>query len=198
MTMTNSIPCPHCGDQNSSGGAFCQSCGKALPSAIPQGPRVVGGKEFASTSAGQKLQAEELHKQASRASRTFLYIGTILTILGIFFLYVSMSVPPGRQVQSPYIYWVYLFGGVLFLGVGFWARINPLPATIVGFVAYLAATGFYILRDVQTGHTEVIGQTLIIRLIVAFALLKAVGAGIRYRKLMEAQSSNIPMAGRVE
>src|SRR5687768_8999316 len=79
--MTGSMmACPHCGAGNPVGSAFCQSCGKALPTGYSAGPRVVGAGEFAGTAAGQKLQSDELRKQSKKASGALLAVAIIQTV----------------------------------------------------------------------------------------------------------------------
>ena len=43
IAWNDAIACPHCRAANPPGGAFCESCGKALPSPYRTGPRVIGG-----------------------------------------------------------------------------------------------------------------------------------------------------------
>jgi predicted amidophosphoribosyltransferase len=65
VTQIGPITCPHCGAANPSTGTFCESCGKALPSAVASSPRVTSSVAgFAGTDAGRSLQAGELQKQA--------------------------------------------------------------------------------------------------------------------------------------
>ena len=73
--------CPHCGALNPGGAAFCESCGKALPNLTPTGPRIVSGNQFATSTVGRELQADELHKTAKKASGALLAVA-IITVSG--------------------------------------------------------------------------------------------------------------------
>jgi hypothetical protein len=73
--------CPHCSAENRLAAAYCGACGKALPSPIPTAPRVVTGKDVATTSAGMKLQVDTLHNDVKRAAGALLSVAIIQTAL---------------------------------------------------------------------------------------------------------------------
>src|SRR5579862_301697 len=81
--MSTAFVCPHCGVESVFAGAFCHSCGKALPSAQRVGPRVVGINEFAATAGGQRLQIGELERQIKKASGALLTVAIIQTVVGL-------------------------------------------------------------------------------------------------------------------
>src|ERR1700677_1906075 len=128
--------CPHCGSSNSPGVSFCAACGKALPNLNSSGPLIVSGDQFASTASGQKLQADELHKQARKASGALLAVAIIqsLFLAFIFFMLIKaqgsahMLVPPAL-VELGVI-------AAIFWGLYFWSRKSPFPAAIAGLVIY--------------------------------------------------------------
>jgi hypothetical protein len=143
--MTNvyaTLPCPHCGAANPAGSTFCESCGKALPSATPTGPRIITGDVLPSSAAGQKLVGDQLSKQTRRAAYTLLIVGIILAVLGAI-LAVAVATSPdvtsamGAAGQDPKLLMAIHFGlAVIFLGLFVWALRSPLPASIVGLVIW--------------------------------------------------------------
>src|SRR6185369_7857459 len=131
--------CVHCSAPNPIGGAFCESCGKALPSAVPTVPRVLSGDAMPTTSAAAKLLGDELGKQTKSAATTLLVVGIIQIVVGGVLTAVLMSARPGRtaaQLNLPVVVASTAGIGVIFIGLYFWARRSPLPATIVGLVIY--------------------------------------------------------------
>src|SRR5687768_9367380 len=77
----STVTCPHCGAATPPG-AFCESCGKALPSAVPTTPRVVTGDVLPQSAAGQQMLGEELAKQTKKAAYALLAVGVIQATCG--------------------------------------------------------------------------------------------------------------------
>lgn len=197
-----SIVCPHCGAANVAGSAFCESCGKALPAATPTTPRVVTGKEFATTGAGVKLQADELKKTASKAANALLTVAILQLVFGgilVAVLYGASRVA-GRMPPAVIMVFVIVFGvAVIFFGLYFWARVNPLPAAIVGLVIYVTLWVLDIVMSAaaianappgsrQPGAGAGPFNGIIIRIIIIAILVRAIQAGSRHRKLLQQQA----------
>ena len=201
--------CPHCGAANAYGAAFCQNCGKGLPPALPTGPRVVGVDQAALTDAGFKLQTEELHKQAKKAAGVLLAIAILQFVVGGF-LYLALSNAPqrGNIVFDPTMMLVSTVGvGIVYLGLFFWARRNPLPAAIVGLLVYLTLTVADIVaiagmaRDAGGqggsggyGSSSSSGPPMSIpwlKIIIVIILVQAIQAGLKHRKLLQQQRARM-------
>ncbi len=193
MTAVISIPCPHCGQMNEAGGQFCNACGKALPSANPMAPRIVGAKEFASTSAGQKLQGDQLHATAKKASGALLAVAIIQSIVPALLLSIvaSNTRGPKPDMLIPAI----IVGAVaaVFWGLYLWSRRQPLPAAIVGLVLYGTLLAINIVTAVSniSANSSRMGGGGIgglgigwIDIIIIVVLSKAISAGIKHRQLM--------------
>jgi hypothetical protein len=187
------VVCPHCSGANDGASAFCQSCGKALPDAQPSGPRVIANTAFASTSAGQKLQAYELHRQARRAAGALLTVALIQFVFGMIFLMRLLPVRGQFRQLSPAVY-ILIFGSfavsAMFVGLYVWARVNPLPPSIVGLVLYIVVSiGSYMLtaQIYSAAPAGRVGTTPLPwgKLIITFVLVRAVAAALRHRKLMQ-------------
>lgn len=203
------IACPHCSAPNTAGVAFCAACGKALPSVNAAGPRIVTSGAMASTAAGVKLQADELHKQAKKASGALLAVAIIQTLVGGFLFLVLYG--SGRMSRLPLNPWL-TFGPVLAVGVVFWAlyvwsRSNPLPAAIAGLVVYVTVwvldiVGALMIMSQAPGGTTPgsnrnptpLTNGIILRIIIVAILVRAIQAGVRHRRLMRQQASPIPVA----
>jgi hypothetical protein len=209
MEMMN---CPHCGAGNAIGAAFCASCGKALPSANPTGPRFVSSDATAITSAGLKLQTDELAKNAKKASGALLAVAIIQTVVGGILLAVFSSVPASSRtvINLPLFFGPVLGVGVIFWGLYFWSRRNPLPAAIVGLVVYVSIWVLDILGAIMmmanapsgggtSGNTgpnfSPISSGIVIRIIIIAILVRAIRAGAQHRKLLrqQAAASGVPM-----
>jgi uncharacterized Zn finger protein (UPF0148 family) len=200
MTMNSATgtACPHCGSPNPAGSTFCGSCGKALPTAASSGgPRIVAGAQFASTAAGQKLQSDELHKQAKRAAGALLAVAIIQTAFGALVVGVlEASGSPAAAKVVPTLA-VTVFGvAAIFWGLYFWARRSPFPAAIVGLVVYVSLWLLdliaYASAASKSGGKTPLGagpfNGIIVRIIIIVVLLNAIKAGARHRQLLRQQA----------
>jgi hypothetical protein len=177
VTQTDAIACPHCGAPNPPTGTFCQSCGKALPSAVPSGPRITSGEGFAGTGVGRTLQAAELEKQSKKAAGALLAVAIIQAAFGALMVFVLL--PKNVPDQTRNIVMVSVFGiAAVFFALYFWARRQPLPASIVGLVLFVTMH----LLDAIADPTA-LARGLIMKVIVIAILVNAIKAGIKYREL---------------
>ncbi|MHC4983491.1 MAG: zinc ribbon domain-containing protein [Planctomycetota bacterium] len=185
------LQCPHCGAENAEGAAFCEKCGKALPSSAPSGPRVVAGKDIATTEAGQALQMDQLRKQAGRASGILLGLAGLQVVVGAIFYFAFRDSPDVNTDQLRAGVIVVLVLGGVFFGLGFWARVSPLPAAIAGLVIYAT---FSVIDVILSGQYApfVIG----IKVVIIVLLIGAVTSGAKYRqiKAQAAASAGAPAA----
>jgi hypothetical protein len=187
--MTAALPslqCPHCGATYQSGSAFCEACGKALPSAMRSSPRIVGGSDFAQTSAGMKLQADDLHRQAKRATSALRWVAIIQTIFaGIIFMAVQQS-PAGAKLTPQIQYLLIEMGivAVVFWGLYIWSLWQILPAVIVGLVIYSTLVAINLVDWIQ-GLVNGKPQGGFGGIIIMIILVRGVVAGVKHRKLMQ-------------
>src|SRR3982751_2208343 len=131
------ITCPHCGAANPSGAAFCESCGKALPSAAPSGPRVVTGDMLPTSAAGTALVTDELVKQQKQASTALLVVAVLQMVCGAIAVVIISNVNNrGGAAATPVagtavlLLAIQLGVAAIFFGLYFWSRKSPLPASI--------------------------------------------------------------------
>jgi hypothetical protein len=191
--MTNSsITCPHCGAANVAGANFCESCGKALPSAAPAGPRVVTGDVLPYSAAGQDLLAVELQKQTRRAAITLLVIGILGLVAGAIFFIIGMRVAAPNAAIDPRITGAtFCIMGLIFLGLYFWARSSPLPATIVGLVIYLTILGIGVVSTIAAARSGegVRGSPVgCIDIIIIVLLVQGIQAALKHKRLREGRT----------
>jgi hypothetical protein len=202
------VACPHCGAANAPVAAYCESCGKALPAAIPPGPRILTGKMFATTAAGMKLQADELHTVAKKASVALLWIAVLQSaaVAFLFALFASQRGGLSRLAQMPLrvsglVYATAIIAAV-FWGLYIWSRTNPLPAAIVGLVVYgtltvvdlvitfsaIAASG---RNDPVAAGGPVGGGCggIVFRVLIISMFVRAINASMRYRELQRHQAA---------
>lgn len=181
------VSCPHCGSDNEAGAAFCGHCGKALPSPTDNlGPRVIEGPALASTAAGRSLQSDELHKKAKSAAGALLAVAVLTTIGGVLLLVAGQFLvgePEGQADEG--VIQLLAIGtlgiAALYYGLWFWARRNPLPATLVGLVTYMSIIAINAAMDPAT-----LIQGVLIKVIIIAVLIRGVRAGIQYRELQRA------------
>jgi hypothetical protein len=195
MNSLNTVACPHCGVANAAGSAFCGSCGKALPVASA-GPRIISGNQFATTSAGQKLQGDDLHKQAKKAAGALLAVAVVQTIFTVIIYAALQNAPRSAQINIPMQMGVIGGIAVVFWGLYIWARSSPFPAAIVGLVVYLTLWGADLVvwfismsknPDSTSAATPFSG--IIIKIIIIGVLIQAIQAGAKHRQLMRQQAA---------
>lgn len=180
--MNDALICPHCGGNNPSSASFCTTCGKALPSATPAGPRVVSAKDVATTSAGKSLQTDLLKKESRKAAGALLAVAILQAVFGTFIVVLAAS---GERAianieLSPAVF-ITVYGiAVLFFGLFLWARKNPLPAAIVGLVLFISVH----LLDAVADPSAIV-RGIIIKIIVIVVLIKAIQAGARHRQILK-------------
>lgn len=91
-----------------------------------------------------------------------------------------------------------IFGiAAIFFGLYFWARVNPLPAAIVGLVIYVTLWVLDIVLTTAAMANAPAGSRqpgagpfngIIIRIIIIAILVRAIQAGSQHRKLLRQQA----------
>ncbi|MCC6676198.1 MAG: zinc ribbon domain-containing protein [Phycisphaerales bacterium] len=181
------VQCPHCSAPNPPESRFCGACGKALPSALPTRPVIIGEKDFATSESGRALQLDELHRRA-RTARNILFFLAILQLLFAGALTaLGASDATGRSNGLLVLGAAVGVVGLLFLILGFWAGRNPLPASIVGLVLYATL----VVGDALASPATII-QGAIIKVFIIIVLAKAVSAGVRHRQLKKHIAQSAP------
>lgn len=170
--------CPHCQLEVSEQALFCEQCGKAVR-VEPGYPRFVDvTKEFATSAAGQTLQAAELLKQAKAAFGALLGVA-ILTLLGALVIYaIGQDGPKAAREEMAAAALVTATLSALFFGLAFWARRQPLPAAVTGLTIYVT---LQVIAAVLNPAT--LPQGFVLKVIIILVLARAVKAGAMHRKL---------------
>jgi hypothetical protein len=182
------IACPHCQSSNPGENTFCESCGKALPR-NSGGPRVVGGEAMPQSAAGQVLVGDELKKQMKKVFTTLLVVGILQVVVGGVLAAVASSRFSNSQVQLIMVVQFIVAG--LFLGLAFWSRKAPLPASVVGLVLYCTLVILNVINSVsQIGNGQAgrgLGGIGIgwLDIVVIAVLAQGIQAAIKYKKLQQ-------------
>lgn len=167
---------------NPAGAAFCESCGKALPT-TNTGPRVLGAGDMPVTRAGGALVGEELQKQMKRASIALLIVAILQTLMGPVLLMVEKTkqekANPGMVYEVSPLGYAIVFGiAAIFWALFFWARKAPLPAAITGLVVFISLH----LVDAVMDPTQ-LARGICMKIFVIVALVQAIQAALKYRQL---------------
>lgn len=189
---TTAITCPHCGAANVPEAAFCESCGKALPTGAASGPRVVSATAMPATGAGRSMLSDELTKTMKRAATALMWVAILQTLLGPVLLFVQKAKlereNPGMVYEVGPLAYAIVFGiAALFWGLFFWARRSPLPAAIVGLVLFITLHVVDAVSDPMS-----LARGWLVKILVVVALWKAIQAGLQYRRLSEQQQAAAP------
>ncbi|MEW6249262.1 MAG: zinc ribbon domain-containing protein [Planctomycetota bacterium] len=175
--------CPHCGAVQATTSAFCTTCGKALPSAAPGGPRVVDDSEL-QTAAGRTLRGAELQKQLKKASGALLAVAILQAVFGGLLFVIGGALLGGEGKLPPAVFVGVFVIAAIFFGLYIWARRSPFPAALAGLVVYLTV---HLLDAIADPTTLVRG--LIVKIIIILILVRAISAGAKYRALMREQAA---------
>jgi Kef-type K+ transport system membrane component KefB len=181
------ITCPHCGAVNAVAGAFCESCGKALPSVVPSGPRVLTGDAMPTSGAGRMAVSDDLQKKVKQAGYALLAVAIIQTIIGPVMLFASkaaMEKQSGGPVEITAIGWIIVFGvAAAFWILYIWSRFQPLAAAIVGMVLYVTILLLDAIADPMT-----LAQGLIMKVIIIAVLAKGISAALQYKRMQAGEA----------
>lgn len=186
------IACPHCSGANPDECRFCEACGLALPSRERLRPRVIERKGFAGSGIGRDLQLEQLDKQARSARNVMLAIGILQVLLaGILAAVAAGGAGNTPAEQQTFVIMAISVGvvGVIFIGLGLWARRSPLAASVVGLVLYLS-----IIAADAVANPATLASGIVIKVIFILALAKAVSAGVKHRSLRLQMKESTPVA----
>ncbi|HZZ41404.1 MAG TPA: hypothetical protein VFE58_00575 [Tepidisphaeraceae bacterium] len=193
--MSPPTTCPHCSSPNPPASAFCESCGKALPSPTPTPPRLLLNSELPTTSVGIELTTSELGKKTRRAANTLLVVGIIQLLVGAFLLTIfNQTKRPVPDAMTIIV--VQFIVAFLFLALYLWARRSPLPASITGLVLYGTLVTLNVVKAIsilnkhptQNSNNGLggVGIGWIDILILAF-LIQGIGASLKHRRLSNTQ-----------
>ena len=146
------------------------------------------------------MQSDELQKQLKKAKGALLAVAIIQTVFaGVFYVLVQQA-SRTAQVNMPVAIGTILAIAVVFWGLYFWSRVNPLPAAIVGLVVYVTLWAIDFVAAVvamsNNPNARPIGagpfNGIIIKIIIVVILVRAVQSGATYRKLMRQQAVPTP------
>ena len=197
MTMEIGIKCPHCGATNPSGGAFCEACGKALPSAVSSGPRVVSADALPQSAIGHQMVGDELLKTQKKARTALLVVAILQTFFGPLVLILLMQVSKPKLQLNPVVFVIQGGVALIFWALWFWSRKSPLPATIVGLILYCTLVAINVVTSVSqlAAHPDAprtgfgglgIG---IVDIIIIVILAQAIGASLKHKRLMQSSGA---------
>lgn len=141
------IKCPKCKTDNASLAKFCESCGKS----------------FASIHEGDEAVAQMLLSEAKKGSIGLFVVGGIQVIAAL--------LAPDDVTRI-----VMVIIGVVFAGLGLWARKAPYVASIVGLVVF----GGLHLAEMAVDPASIF-RGIIMKIIVVTVLINAIRSGVRYR-----------------
>jgi hypothetical protein len=155
---------------------------------MPGGPRIVSGADLASTPAGQKLQADELHKQAKKARGALLAVAIIRTVvIGILYAMANNAGAGLNEILA--ILATHIIIAVIFWGLYVWSRYQPLPAAIIGLIAYSTLVVINVVTTIglpAEARREGFGGIGIgwLDIVIIVILANAITAGTKHRKLV--------------
>lgn len=103
---------------------------------------------------------------------------------GLVIVFVMTRAPAAdrAEVPPPALYAALAAVSGLFFGLYWWSRKNPFPAAIAALVIYVSIWMLDVIAD-----PSMICQGALIKVIVIIVLIRAVSAGVKYRRLLRQQ-----------
>lgn len=175
--------CPHCKAPTAQPGSFCVSCGKPMPSEGAAGRRLFRFHQIAASQPGRSPLQQRLDRFVTTAYRTLLFAGILQLVLGSAASAVGLIAPPdvrGFEIISAVI----AFNGGAFLGLAWWSQTRPFSATLTGLALFLATW----VLDMSADPTMAL-RTVLIKLVIALFLARAVFAASKHRTLSQLSGS---------
>ena len=163
--------CPQCNAAVEMDAQFCHNCGYSLASLRTTAP-------VAPVSMATPDPAIE--KGIRQARTTLLVVAIIQIFSGLIF--VAMQSQDTFAIAGVFIV------SAVFFALWFWAKRNPLPATITGLITFVTLHVAEAMIDPRQ-----IYQGIIMKILVVSFLAKGVSAAINYRN-MQKQITNGPTA----
>lgn len=189
--MMNAISpaCPHCDAKVSASQNYCEQCGNAVRAPINEIRITRSDSDPAKTSIGAVYQAEGLRSEAVAACNVYGVLAILVAVGLALLLLVGQS--RATDSQSPGL--MLQLGVVLtmYVGIWWWSRRSPLPASIVGLIFF---SSLVLVQFVQLIPLfAMISGPLLIALIVRFGIqaliigymIRAVKRSLKAREAMK-------------
>ena len=190
MTSTETVACPLCGERNLAIARRCGACAAPLRGGAPPPAQPTGAPASAPVIAylapGPPVPARDaaaLRRHAVKAATSLLAVAAIYGVLATVIFYVHgfdpASASAGRIVEVAYGLGLL---GALFLALAVWARLQPLPPSVVGVAVFLILFGIdvfdWVTAPRNMPRSGVVGSG------PPWAMVLAVGVGVLVRILM--------------
>lgn len=154
------IKCKSCGAENPMSANFCETCGASFAD-VQDALREADADE-----------AEELLRQTKAVSTALFWVGGLIMVsTALLGLALDGDNRFATMVSAAVI-------GSIIIGLGFWAKRSPMPASIVTLVLL----GFLWLADAIVDPTS-LANGIVVKIIVIVVLTRAIKASLRYRQL---------------
>jgi hypothetical protein len=134
----------------------------------------------------RNLEQSKNTRQVAEGRNTLKWVGILNLVLGVIFYLSLTSTLSGhkealRLVQM-ILFVAYFLPAVIFLGLYFWAKKNPLPATIAGLVVYVSfqIAGFAMNPEIAA---NLLGW--VFRIMIIGALAKGIQSAAYEKKMTE-------------
>lgn len=150
------LTCPECSHANPRGTKFCEACGASVES--------VAEREREA----DEIEAAFLLEQVKKA-RTALLVVAVLQVIGTVAFAALQQVDGAATATMASI-------AVVFFGLAWWCKKNPFAASIVGLVVFVTVH----LADAIVDPSAIV-RGIIVKVIVIVVLVRAIGAGLKYR-----------------
>jgi predicted nucleic acid-binding Zn ribbon protein len=184
--MTQLTACPKCGNEIKPDETFCTGCGTKLVLTLEE-------KRNKAAVIGMKV-SKQVHKGKVKSGRTVILVLAILFLIGapiVYFMLQSeikslsnqgyvIDTAKANQIMILFV-GAQLFLALVYIGLWFWAKTKPFPASLTALLLFLATLGISAAVD----PAELV-KGLLIKIIIIIALINSVSSAYKYKKLTEA------------
>lgn len=147
--------CPVCYGKVHTDDAFCEYCGYPLKGSIEE------QNFFRSHRLIKEDKLEDMERKVRTASTT-LYILAGLSVIGGIIL--AARAEPGGSPGA--ILLVCIILSSIYIGLGYWCRVQPIPAIICGLILYVTVTIINIMMDSSMAWKSIVINILVIAFLV--------------------------------
>jgi hypothetical protein len=196
------VRCWHCNTENDpvATSGFCDRCGRKLEDVPQTGIADAPGsrrerndnrfdrdRDYRDPYAADVRRnggSQEARKLLTQASGVLFGVATlqfVCGLVGVFALPKVMGIEPGPLFLAIAVFVVVAIAGA-YVGLGIWARYQPLPATIIGLVLYLMV---FTANMVMADDPGMIVKGIWLPILIIVMLVQGIVAANKYNKLKE-------------
>lgn len=159
--------CPSCKEPVGPGDAFCQSCGYPLKGSEDE------QRSFSTDRLIKEDKLEEMEKKVRSASNTMYILAGLFVLFGI--VYFGMA---DESDNRGVVLLINFIVAGIYVGLGYWSRLQPLPAILAGLILYTVVTILNAMSD-----PNMIWRGILVKILVFVFLIKGLTSAYQAQRI---------------